>query len=541
MSSRTGKETEYQDAVIYARYSSHNQRDVSIEQQVRECQQFAKRNGLQVVGVYDDHALTGTNDKRPAFQKMIRDAKQAGWSYVIVYSLDRFARDRYDSAVYKRQLRNLGIRVLSAMENIGDDPTGVLMEGLLESLAEYYSRELGSKVKRGMTDNASRCQVNGKLPLGYVKGPDGKYAIDENEAAIVREIYQRVSDQEQLSCIVQDLNARGLQTKEHHKWNKSSFNTILSNERYTGVYIYGDTKVPGGIPAIISQELFDKVQYAVTNKKNPRSLGPQRRRREKGLYMLTGKLFCGECKEPLVGICGTGKSGRTYNYYVCRGKLHKHCRLKNIPRDDIELFIATALKATMLTDEAIVALADATIAYQQRKLMENDIGPLRSQLADTERSLNNLVKAIEKGIFSESTQSRLQELETQKRVLSGQLAIAQEEASRMMTREQIIAALMIFQEGDVRDKEFQLALIDTFLVAAYVYEDQIKFVFRLDKDKQTGAIPFDIDDIAPAPDVSDSDTGVCIDSGSGDHTVLYKPFGTVVVMIQGLFVFTRKR
>ncbi len=506
--------TEYQTAVIYARYSSHSQRDVSIEQQARECQKFAKRNGLDVVGIYEDHAMTGTNDKRPGFQKMIRDSNKGAWSYVIVYSLDRFARDRYDSAVYKRQLKNAGVKVLSAMENISDDPTGVLMESLLEGLAEYYSKELAAKVRRGMTDNATRCQVNGVLPLGYVKGPDNRYAIDEDEAAIVREIYQRVSKQEPLTDIIQDFNNRGLQTKKHHAWNKSSFNSILSNERYTGVYIYGDTKIPGGIPPIVSQELFDKVQYAVTSKKNPRSLGPQRRRRDNSLYMLTGKLFCGRCKEPMVGVSGTSKTGRIYNYYVCSGKLRYKCQPKNIPRDDIELYVASALKTTMLTDDAIITLADATVAYQQSQLLHGDIGPLQSQLAETERSINNLVKALEQGIFSATTQSRLMELENQKRVLSGQLAIAQEAADELMTREQIIAALKIFQDGDVTDKTFQQALIDTFLVAAYVYEDHIKFVFRLDKDKQVESIPFDIDDLDL--DVSDPDT-TCISSAKGDQ------------------------
>ncbi len=146
-------------AVIYARYSSHNQRDVSIEQQVKADREYAERLGLKVITVYADRALTGTNDNRPEFQRMIEDAKKRIFSYVIVYSLDRFARDRYDSVVYKRQLKECGVRVLSAMENIGDDPTGVLMESLLEGLAEYYSKELAAKIRRGLNDNAEKCLV----------------------------------------------------------------------------------------------------------------------------------------------------------------------------------------------------------------------------------------------------------------------------------------------------------------------------------------------------------------------------------------------
>ena len=125
--------------VLYCRYSSHSQREVSIDQQIKECRKFAERNGIEVVKVYDDRAMTGTNDRRPQFQQMLSDAETMRYQYVIVYSLDRFARDRYDSAVYKRQLKQYGKKVLSATENISDDPTGILMESLLEGLAEYYS------------------------------------------------------------------------------------------------------------------------------------------------------------------------------------------------------------------------------------------------------------------------------------------------------------------------------------------------------------------------------------------------------------------
>ena len=143
-------------AVIYARYSSHAQRDVSIDQQVSACREFANRGGIEIVDIYADRAITGTSDRRPAFQKMIQDAKGSGWQYVIVYTLDRFSRDRYDSAVYKRQLRNCGVKVLSAMEQITDDPTGVIMESILEGYAEYYSKELSRKVRRGHEDNARK-------------------------------------------------------------------------------------------------------------------------------------------------------------------------------------------------------------------------------------------------------------------------------------------------------------------------------------------------------------------------------------------------
>ena len=482
-------------AVIYVRYSSHSQRDVSIEQQIRHCKLFAERQGIQIVNIYEDRALTGTNDNRPGFQKMVHDAERSTWDYVIVYTLDRFARNRYDSAVYKRQLKNLGIKVLSAMENISDDPSGVLMESLLEGLAEYYSAELSQKIKRGNYDNAMKCKVNGSLPLGYVRGADGRFAIDDAEAAIVQEVFQRVADGDSFAEIIDDMNSRGVRTKKGKPWSKSTFNTLISNERYVGVYIYGDVRIPGGVPPIVSHSLFEAVQQRLRTKGNPRSDGtPQRRRREGSTYLLTGKLFCGHCKEPMIGISGKSQAASPYYYYTCKGKRERHdCGKKNVPRQHVEEVIATALKDTMLTDTAIAALADAAIEYQNKDTCNLEKETLENRLADVKKSLRNLLTALEAGIISETTKSRMDELEAEQKQLTAQLTLVEAEDENRMTREDVIAALELYQTGDVTEKDYQEALFDTFLVAAYVYDDEITVVFNLGGKKTTGKIPFDIE------------------------------------------------
>lgn len=497
----------YLVAVIYARYSSHSQRDVAIEQQVAACKRFAEKNGIKVVTVYEDRAMTGTNDRRPGFQKMMKDAEKGGWNYVIVYSLDRFARDRYDSAVYKRQLKNCGVKVLSAMENISDDPSGVLMESLLEGLAEYYSKELSQKIRRGMEDNASKCMVNGSVPLGFVRGSDGRYAIEEAEAATVLEIFNRVRAGEPFAVIIDSLNARGIRTKKGKVWNKSSFGRILSNERYTGVYIYGDTRIEGGVPQIISPELFCAVQATLHTKRNPRSGGsPQRRRRDNGTYLLTGKLFCGKCKSPMIGISGKSQAATPYYYYVCKTRRSDHtCDKAMIRRDLIEHRITQALKEYMLTDEGISALADAAVEYQRQSSANAEADALERRLKEITQAIGNLLAAMEAGIFTASTKARLMELENEQRLVSGQLSIAREETAGCLTREDIIAALSLFQEGDTNDKDYQEALIDTFLVAAYLYDDNLKVVFNIGNDRNTEEIPFDIEDI-------ETGTDVCIDT-----------------------------
>lgn len=524
-------------AVIYARYSSHSQRDASIEQQVKACKLFAKRQDIEIVGVYEDRATTGTNDDRSGFQRMIKEAAWNKWEYVIVYTLDRFARNRYDSAVYKRQLKESGVKVLSAMENISDDPTGVLMESLLEGLAEYYSKELSRKIRRGMEDNASKCLCNGQIPFGYRRGEDGRFAIDEAEAPIVQEIYRRIQDGSRICDIIHDINERGIRTKKGKVWSKSSFNTLLSNERYTGVYIYKDTRIPGGMPQIIDPALFNAVQLIMLTKKNPRKnafskVAPQRRRRENGIYCLTGKLFCGHCHSPMVGISGRSKLGPSYYYYACKGKRENHsCEKKNINRDFIEKFIAASLKETMLNDKAICALADAAVRYQQQKTPCAELEALQQRAADIKKSIKNIVAAIEAGAFSAAMQTRLSELEAELKTVLSQISLIQEEAEDTLTREEIIAMLRLMRNGDICEELFREALIDTFLVAAYVYDDTVKIVFNLGGRKENAVLPFNIED------VEFSDT--CITDCQLHQILLYEHFESTVVMIGGLFVFQK--
>lgn len=156
------------NVVIYARYSSHNQNDQSIEGQIAECEKFCKRNNYNVVATYIDRAKSGTKDNRDQFQQMIKDSEKHGFNGIVVYQLDRFARNRYDSAINKSKLKKNNVRVMSARENINDDASGILMESVLEGMAEYFSAELGQKVKRGMKINADNCYYNGgTIPLGF--------------------------------------------------------------------------------------------------------------------------------------------------------------------------------------------------------------------------------------------------------------------------------------------------------------------------------------------------------------------------------------
>lgn len=276
------------NVVVYARFSSHNQHETSIEGQLKECYEYAKRNGYTIVDTYIDRALTGTNDNRPEFLRMIDDSNKKLFRFVLVYQLDRFARNRYDSATYKARLKKNGVRVLSARENITDDASGILIEGVLESMAEYYSAELSQKIKRGMTLNAEKClYTGGGVPLGYKVNPDKTFAIDEAAAFYVRKIYEMYANGSTVTQINKYLNAQQIKTIRGSAFNKNSLHKILKNKRYIGYYTFNDIEIENGMPRILSDELFYKVQSIMeTNKKAPA------RTRTNDEYILTTNVIC---------------------------------------------------------------------------------------------------------------------------------------------------------------------------------------------------------------------------------------------------------
>ena len=482
-------------AVIYARYSSHSQRDVSIDQQVKAITEYAAQRKLTVVQVYADRAISGTTDNRPEFKRMIEDAKAEAWQYVIVYSLDRFSRDRFDAITYKQILKSHGIRVLSAMENISEEPTGVILESVLEGLAQYYSMELSQKIRRGLNDNASKCMVAASIPFGYMKGPDNKYAINPETAPIVKEIFGRVLKGENYIDIARDLNERGIRTKSKSEWNRSSFK-FLTNERYMGIYIYGDVRIEGGMPAIVDPETFHAVQAEVERRQNPKG-AIVKRRRTNTVYLLTGKAYCDCCKSPLVGKSGTGRHGGFYTYYACKNMLEKNCDLKRVPQEKLEWFVAGVLKKFAMDPELVDLMVDISMKAQEERNNSSEMTLLRNELKQVESSINNITKAIEMGTISQTLLDRLAELEKRRDTLKAQIA-TNEHRDKLdhLSREEMVAIFQLVQEGEIENKDFQELMFRLLLNSVYVGKETIKIVLKYKKDESsTIELPFDPDNI----------------------------------------------
>lgn len=236
------------NAVIYARYSSDNQREESIEGQIRECTAFAEKNGITILKSYIDRAYSAKTDNRPEFQEMIKDSSKKFFDMIIVWKLDRFARNRYDSARYKAQLKKNGVKVVSATEVISDGAEGIILESVLEGYAEYYSADLSEKVIRGMTDNALKCKYNGgTLPIGYIIDSEQHFQIDLLIAPFVLEAFTKYEDGMTMTEIRDYLNGKGIRNARGGELNYNSIQHMLNNRRYIGEFRCTKKEHPCGV------------------------------------------------------------------------------------------------------------------------------------------------------------------------------------------------------------------------------------------------------------------------------------------------------
>ena len=388
--------------VIYARFSSHSQTEQSIEGQLRECYSYAKKNNLLVLHEYIDRAMTGTNDKRPEFLQMIEDSKKKEFDYILVYQLDRFARNRYDSAIYKAKLKKNGIRVLSAKENISDDASGVLMESLLEGMAEYYSAELSQKVKRGIHESSLKGNyIGGNILYGY-DVVDKKYVINPIEAGIVRKIFADYANGKKTLEIVNELNNAKITNKHGRKFSLDLIAKMLRNRKYNGVCEINGFTYNNLYPQIIDEEIFRKCNLIMNEHKHK-----QRKEIDSDdIYILSGKLYCGVCNNLMTAETGTSKTGAIHRYYKCFGKKKKtiDCEKHNVRKESIEDFVFEMTKEYVLIPEVIDKTAQVVVDKFNSELANNFVlEKLKTELKEKEKAINSMLDAIEKGIITKST------------------------------------------------------------------------------------------------------------------------------------------
>ena len=475
------------NAVIYARYSSSSQTEQSIEGQLRDCYAFAEREGYTVIGEYIDRALSGRSDDRPEFQRMISDAKKKQFQYVIVYKLDRFTRNRYDSAIYKYKLKQCGVKVVSATESISDNPEGVILEAVLEASAEYYSLELSQKVKRGCRESALKGQfVGGTLPFGY-KVENKRLVIDDAQAPIIKWVFEEYAKGKSKKEILDELAAKGIRTKSGKPYGKTAFQNALRNEKYIGIMKWHDIVVENGCPAIIDRDTFDKVQELLA--KN-RKAGATKKAKTK--FTLYGKLFCGYCGSKVYGDAGTSKGGARHHYYSCSNRKNKlGCQKKTEKKDFLEWYVVEQTLEYVLTPVRIKIIAAAVVAEYDKEFNNSRVVEMEKRLAKVNRDIKKLFDMMletDSKAVMKNCEAKIDELELQQTDLEIDVAKLKVANGIRYTKEHIEAWLKSFCKGDIFDLEFRQRIIDVFINSVYVYDDKVVIYYNVKEGKQISYI-----------------------------------------------------
>ena len=458
-------------AVIYARYSSDNQREESIEGQVRECQSFAERKGYTVIRTYIDRALSGTRaDNRPEFQQMISDSTLREFQYVIVWKIDRFSRDKFDSVKYKYALKSSGVSVISATEPIDGSPEGQMMESVFEGISVYYIKDLAQKTSRGMTENAIKSKFNGgTLTFGYTIDENHHFQLDPVNAPIVLDVFTKYSEGETIRSILDDINSK--MSNNSRKFTYHFLNWMLNNRRYLGEYKFQDTVNNEAIPPIVSQELFDKCQHMLNVNKH--KAGSFKNNKEK--YLLTGKIFCGNCGATISGISGTGKCKSIYRYYKCMNVKKHKCRKKPVQKELIENIVLNAAM-DIFKDKALIRKISKACFDLQSK--ESPMLPaLKRRLRENQKEIKNLMNAIKAGIVLKTTKSELEKLEAEQEQLETNIAM-EKLVKPVIPQEKIQAWLMNFASANLSDQSQKQKIIDIFVNSVYVYDDRVVIFFN---------------------------------------------------------------
>ena len=447
-------------AVLYARYSSDKQREASIDDQLRVCREYCDREGIEVVGVYADYALSGKTDQRPEFRRMIAAAPES--DLVVVYMFDRFSRDRYDSATYKKMLRDCGVRVVSASEKVDDTPEGGLQEGLLELLGEYYVADLKRKVRRGMEGNALKAMDNGYKIFGYDTDPETRrYVVNDAEAEVVREVFARHIAGDSIYSIARSLAARGWTTSKGSPVDYNWVWRVLGRKAYTGLYSWGGIEVEGGMPVIVDLDTFERARKAP--KKKPRDAEVW------SSFPLSGKLFCGYCGEPMHGSGGTGKSGKRYYYYMCKEK--GDCR-RRVRREIVEDTLADAV-LRIASDEALMRVVARRIveAYEDGSDARAELESVEGRISSLEREQHNLTSAVAKGFVNDEMVARNEEIKAQLRNLHDRRGVLLSESAGF-TEDEIVE---FFAHGfDRADEGF---IFGSFVSRVHLFSDCMVAVF----------------------------------------------------------------
>ena len=457
------------NTVIYARYSSAKQHEQSIEGQLRICREFAKKRGFKVLYEYIDRAASGTNDNRSEFKKMLADSYNQSFQYVIVYQYDRFARNRRDSLNNKFILNKNGVKLLSATEpEITDDPTDIFIEGILETVAEYYSKDLAKKTKRGMSESINKRQsIGGKPLLGYKVDKNKKIIIDLEAAELVKRIFKLYNMEYSLRDIADEALLFG------YKISLSSITRIVTSRNYIGEYINPfnpEEIIYDMYPAIIDTKTFKRAQEIANNKKHKKS---GKKTKDNDDYILSGKIFCGYCGRRLVGVCGYSKSGKVYKYYVCQ---NKECNKKSEKKFFIENYVGNQVYEYLTNDKRLDHIVESILKGLKSKRNATRLSELQLQQSSVEKEIDKIALSfLDAGpVIKERLEIRSKELKSKLDQIDAEIR-----KEMLLNNEKVVSKdfirkyIKMFLKSCDNSKNYISKLFHQFLNSVYLFDDKV--------------------------------------------------------------------
>lgn len=532
-------------AVAYARFSSSNQREESIEAQLRAIHEYAARNNITIIREYIDRAMSARSDQRPDFQRMIKDARRKDFSMVIVHKLDRFSRDRYDSSHYKYELKKHGVRLNSVTENIDDSPESVIMESVLEGMAEYYSKNLAREAMKGLKENAHKgMHTGGVPPFGYRIDPATKKPeVHPEEANAVRLIFDMAYRGEKYADIVRELNSRGYRTKHGNEFNSTCLHELLKNRKYIGECIY-NKRVSQSVcnssrvfkdesewivrtdvyEPLVSVEVFEAVQQRIRERSLRRA--PSKR----GTYLLTGKIECAECGGYYCGTRKKNGKGTVSYAYVCNHKKKdrndKGCRNPMVSCSLLEGYVLEKLAEFVFSDSMIPEITERYNKYlnEQNSTSANALTALNKELALVERKIDSTMELLLE-MKSKAMMENLAKLEQRRDALLKDISelttdnteITVTEAELKLIFEEIRRSLANGSLSNVKQ------LVDKYVHKVVVYPHKIVVMFnlfpsiKLPSDKNSGNNQEECSDEGHSSFMSVPEgMEICVERSSGD-------------------------
>ena len=466
------------NVVIYARYSSAKQTEQSIEGQLHACYKYAEHCKMNVIGEYIDRAISGTTDRRLGFQRMITDASQKQFQYVLVWKFDRFSRSRHDSAFYKQKLLQYGVRVISVMENGNEGDDSTASEIFLEAFAEHFSTDLSENIIRGQHENIKKGRFcGGTVPYGY-KIENGKLVIDERTAPHIRYVFEQYASGVPMRHIIDELTRRGVRSMRGYPLSCSTFSRALTNTAYIGQYKYKGEIVPGLCERMIDDNIFERANAFVAMRKYAPSIGLS----ENVRYILYGKVFCGHCGAAMVGENGRGCNKKTYYYYTCSERKKHHSCSKSLERKEVlEQYVVEQIFQNILTSSYIARISKLIVDQYNINSSNDKITALEKQVLLFESDLNKLVDSLLDApkITHKRIYEKMEALEAQKNNAGKEIAKLRTEQNIHITEAEVIAWLTHFRDNPYSDLDFSRIMIDTFIDSIYVYDDHISVFYNI--------------------------------------------------------------